>query len=217
MNHYPAKYSNDHFSEDTIIKNNGETLSVVIRGLEFTGNDFDSLSPVVDLTPEQQKYLPLWNDCLCSCHIGCEIPIPIYDQGQESSGKLFIRLDLGDPAENGGLDSEKLKIVLDYKNQSFTGSGAGSWFEDELLEIQRQLPEGIFMKACINCLYSDYSPFGHGLFGFMMCFRNLKSEYTKVTTKVEFWSVHDRFDRMVQETYLCSEFERRIPGTGYRG
>jgi hypothetical protein len=27
----------------------------------------------------------------------------------------------------------------------------------------------------------------------------------------------DRYDRLVQETYLCPEFERRIPGTGYRG
>ncbi|MCE9532807.1 MAG: hypothetical protein K8T89_17050 [Planctomycetes bacterium] len=51
----------------------------------------------------------------------------------------------------------------------------------------------------------------------MMCFRNLKAEYLKVTTKKEFWSVHGRQDRFVQETYLCPEFERRIPGTGYRG
>jgi len=73
------------------------------------------------------------------------------------------------------------------------------------------------MKACINCLYSDYSPLGHGLFGCMMCFRNLKAEYVKVTTKDELWPIHDRYDRLVQETYLCPDFERRIPGTGYRG
>jgi hypothetical protein len=51
----------------------------------------------------------------------------------------------------------------------------------------------------------------------MMCFKNLKNEYLKVTSKDEFWSVHDRFDRLVQETYLCPEFSRRVPGTGYRG
>jgi hypothetical protein len=44
-----------------------------------------------------------------------------------------------------------------------------------------------------------------------------QAQYLKVTTKDEFWTVHDRYDRMVQETYLCPEFERRIPGTGYRG
>jgi hypothetical protein len=217
VNYYPTKYSNDHFSEETTIKNDGEILCVLIQRLEFTGNDFDSLSPIEDLTLEQQKHLPLWDDCLCSCCIECEIPIRIHDQGRESSGKLFVRLDLGAPAKNGGLESEKLKIVLGYKNQIFAGSGESGWFEDELLEIQSQFPNGIFMKACINCLYSDYSPYGHGLFGCMMCFQNLKTEYIKVKTKQEFWSVHDRYDRMVQETYLCSQFERRVPGTGYRG
>ena len=103
------------------------------------------------------------------------------------------------------------------KDGQFAGSGKSGWFEDELREIQLQLPDGLFMRAGINCLYSDYSPYGHGLFGRMMCFRNLKSEYLKVKSRADFWSVHDRYDRMVQETYLCPEFERRIAGTGYLG
>jgi hypothetical protein len=86
-----------------------------------------------------------------------------------------------------------------------------------LLDIQKHLPEGVFMKACINCLYSDYSPLGHGLFGGMMCFRNLKEEYLLVKSKDDLWSVHGRQERMVQETYLCPDFARRVPGTGYRG
>jgi hypothetical protein len=73
------------------------------------------------------------------------------------------------------------------------------------------------MVACINCMYSDYSPYGHGLFGWMMCFRNIREEYRRVRGKADFWSVHDRYDRLVQETYLCPVFERRVPGTGYRG
>ncbi len=217
MNCYPAKYLNDLFSEETIIKNDGEILSVQIRGLKFTGDDFDSLSPIEELTPEQEKHIPLWHSSLCSCCIECEITILIYDQGQETSGTLFVRLDLGAPAKNGGLDSEKVKIVLDYKNEIFGGSGETESFECELLEIQQKLPGGIYMKICINCLYSDYSPLGNGLFGCMMCFRNIKSEYKKVSSKDEFWPVHDRYDRIVQETYLCSQFERRVSGTGYRG
>ncbi|HSY47275.1 MAG TPA: hypothetical protein VLC46_00525 [Thermoanaerobaculia bacterium] len=73
------------------------------------------------------------------------------------------------------------------------------------------------MRACINCLHSDYSPYGHGLFGYMTCFRNRKAEYLRVKSKDDFWKVHDHFEEMVQETYLCPEFERRVPGTGYRG
>ena len=33
------------------------------------------------------------------------------------------------------------------------------------------------MKACINCAISDYSPYGNGLFGNMICFRGNKAGY----------------------------------------
>lgn len=89
--------------------------------------------------------------------------------------------------------------------------------EDKLLKIQKQLPDGLFIQACINCLYSDYSPYGNGVFGCMMCFRKLKQEYLQVKSKQEFFHIHDHFERQVQETWLCDEFERRVPGTGYRG
>ena len=135
----------------------------------------------------------------------------------ETDGTLRVDLVLGDPAPHGAIDREDLHLVLQVDGQTFSSPGTSGRFEDELLGIQVQLPEGVFIKACINCLYSDYSPYGHGLFGGMMCFRNLKAEYLKVTIKDEFWSVHGRQDRLVQETYLCPEFERRRPGTGYRG
>lgn len=84
-------------------------------------------------------------------------------------GDLLVELVLGAPAPNGGLDREQLRIVLEYDGQRFVGPGTSGWFEDELLSIQNQLPDDAFIKACINCLYSDYSPYGHGLFGCMMC------------------------------------------------
>tara|TARA_R110000850_G_scaffold275084_1_gene413662 strand:+ start:2131 stop:2304 length:174 start_codon:yes stop_codon:yes gene_type:complete len=56
-----------------------------------------------------------------------------------------------------------------------------------------------------------------GYLGDMMCFRNLKQEYLQVKSKQEFFHIHDHFERQVQETWLCDEFELRVPGTGYRG
>jgi hypothetical protein len=217
VDHYPTEYSDARGIEWTNIANDSETLRVTSRGLEFSGPDFDSLEPPKDAVPDQLQQFSLNQGCLCSCRIKSEIPVPVQDHGKLVDGVLFIDLILGDPAPNGGLDRELLHIVLEYDGKRIVGSGSSGWFEDELLEIQAQLPEGVFIKACINCLYSDYSPAGHGMFGWMMCFRNLKAEYLKVTTKQEFWSVHNRYDRMVQETYLCPEFERRTPGTGYRG
>jgi hypothetical protein len=216
VDRYPATYSDAHGSEATTIANDSETLRLSLRGVEFVGRDFDSLEPM-DAAPKQLRQFTMNQGCLCSCRIECGIPVPVHDRGRLLSGALLVELVLGDLSPNGGIDREQLRIILEYDGRQVAGPGTSGWFEDELLGIQTQLPEGVFVKACINCLYSDYSPYGHGLFGCMMCFRNLKAEYLKVKTKQEFWSVHGRQDRFVQETYLCPEFERRIPGTGYRG
>ena len=94
--------------------------------------------------------------------------------------------------------------------------------EDEMSDVQRKLPPGTFMKVCINCAFSDYSPYGHGLFGNMICFRANKAGYLVLPSGEDFekdayFNVMDTVSEMVQEIYLCPEFKRRAPGTGYRG
>ena len=80
------------------------------------------------------------------------------------------------------------------------------------------MPEGEYLKACINCAFSDYSPFGHGLFGGLACFRDNKEGYRMVKTKHDLFRVWGTMTGvLVQETFLCREFERRFPDTGYRG
>jgi len=217
MDSYPATYTDVHGTEATVITNDGETLCITIRGVEFKGSDFDLLEPCDDATPDQLKGFSLNQNELCSCRIECAIPILISDRGNPSQGTLTVDLILGDPGPRGSLNRQELQITLACDHGEYAGSGKSGWFEDELLEIQAKLPDGVFMQACINCLYSDYSPCGHGTFGGMMCFRNLKTAYLKVKSKADFWSIHNRYDRIVQETYVCPEFKRRIPGTGYRG
>lgn len=217
MDHYPAKYTDSYGTETTTIINDGETLRMTIRGVEFEGDDFDSFEPHESASIDQLSSFSLHRNELYSCRISCDISVPINRNGEVLAGSLIVELDLGDPIPNSGLDKEQLSIVLKFEELYFSGSGTSGWFEDELIEIQKKLPEGVYIQACINCLYSDYSPYGHGLFGTMMCFRNLKQEYLRVTSKEEFWPVHDRYDRLVQETFLCDDFKRRIPCTGYRG
>jgi len=217
MDSYEATYLDDYGCEITIINNDGETLSLILRGIEFSGSDFDSLSPRKDLEVEKLQQFPLHQNCLCSCSIKCWMTIPLNNHGEITREKLFVDLVLGKPQPNGCLDQEILILSFEYGNYRFVSSGKSGLFENELNEIQSQLPKGVYLLACINCLYSDYSPYGQGMFGCMMCFKNLKTEYLTVRTKDDFWAVHDRYDRMVQETYLCSEFQRRIVGIGYRG
>lgn len=217
MDRYPTIYSDVRGVESTTIESNGEELKITLRGVSFAGRDLESLEPLMDTPPVLLQQFSLHHGDLCSCRLECQIPVPVHDHGVQKSGTFSVELILGDPAPNGGLDREELWITLEYDGRQYVGPGTSGWFEDELLAIQARLPEGVYFKACINCMYSDYSPYGHGLFGWMMCFRNLKAEYRKVTTKREFWAVHDKYDRLVQETYLCPEFERRVPRTGYRG
>jgi hypothetical protein len=214
---FAGTYVDASGSEPIRITNDGETLRTKIRGVEFVGNDLDGLSPVDGTPTEMLCSFTLNQGELCACVLNLEVSIPVVAGQFELQGTLCANLQLGSPADNGRISHERLQLALSYADERVLSSGASGWFEGELLDIQKLLPEGVFMKACINCLYSDYSPYGHGLFGGMMCFRNMKDEYLRVTSKDEFWAVHGRQERMVQETYLCPDFARRLPGTGYRG
>ena len=59
----------------------------------------------------------------------------------------------------------------------------------------------------------DYSPQGYGLVG-IRCHRDAKAQYLAARSKHDFWRVP--WTEEVPETYLCPEYTRRVPGTGYR-
>jgi hypothetical protein len=212
---YEGAYTDARGRDDVLFLNDGETLRVTIRGIEFAGTDFDRLSPVDGRA--EHKDFTLHHRDLCACSFAFDIPIPVIVEGNEVSGRLHVELQIGGPLSAGGLDREQLKLTLEYGEHRVASLGTSGWFEDELARIEEQLPKSVFMKACINCLYSDYSPYGHGLFGGMMCFRNIKAEYLQVKSKRDFFALHGRQDRFVQETHLCPEFSRRVTATGYRG
>ena len=214
---YQGNYTDRSGGGPITIHNDGRTLRTTIRGVTFWGYDFDGLSPKENTPPEKLASFTLQQGDLCSCLIECDIPIPVVVGGERGEGRLHVRLDLGEPADHGGIDRETLSLSLVVGENTFAGSGRSGWFEDELLELQAALPEGTYFKACINCAFSDYSPYGHGLFGDMVCFRDHKEEYLSVKTKADIFRVWDTMTERVQETYLCPEFQRRKRGTGYRG
>jgi hypothetical protein len=213
MARYDGTYSYARGHGVIAFLNDGETLRTRIRGVEFAGPDFDGLSPVdsgADL-----KGFTLNRGELCSCSFAFDIPLPVIVEQSEVSGKLLVELELGAPAPNGGLDRERLKLTLEYAGQRVASSGGSGYFEDELTEIRHQMPKFVFIKACINCLFSDYAPGGQPAFGGMLCFRNIKAEFLQVKSKRDLFAVVRRRDRLVQETYLCPEFSPRILRTSY--
>jgi hypothetical protein len=216
---YRTTYSDRRGIETTIMHNDGATLTLTLRGVLFSGPDFDSLTPDSRSEPKLLDQFSLTNGSLCECIIECEIPLPIIADGVTSSALLVARLRLGSQAANGGLDDESLLLALHVDENVYHSTGKSGWFEDELLALQRVLPDGAYLKTCFNCGLSDYSPGGHGLFGGMVCFRDSKADYRRVKGKSDFFKLMEAVSKplLVQETFLCPQFEKRQPRTGYRG
>jgi hypothetical protein len=198
-----------------MILNDSRELTMLLREVTFAGASFDTLEPIAGSDDRLLQNFTFQLRSLCACRIACKIPILTTDGVGDAI--LGVDLTLGGPTANGGLDREDLFLTLDLDGQTYRSSGKSGWFEDELLDLQKAMPRGNYFKACIGCGFSDYSPSGHGLFGSMACFRNSKEEYLRVKSKGDLFDLWDRNAGRVQETFLCHEFEKRQPGTGYRG
>jgi hypothetical protein len=214
---YAATYRDATGTEAIEIENDHETLRTSIRGLDFAGSDFDALAPVADEMAAQAAGFVLAHGSICACELRWEMPIAVATGDEHEIGRLEVHLLLGMPTATGGIDREDLQLRLVSSRAAVDSAGTSGWFEDELLDIQRKLPEGIYLRACIACGLSDYSPYGHGLFGGLACFREAKTAYRSVSTKQGLFAIWNSATGFVQETYRCPEFERRRPGTGYRG
>jgi hypothetical protein len=110
-------------------------------------------------------------------------------------------------------------LELAHGEQVLRLSARSSDFEAALPQLEKQLPEPGFLKTCLRCKWSDYSPSGTMEFGSMSCFRHLRAEYMALSQrfdKMTFFELEERSED-TQETYLCPDFTLRTPGTGYRG
>jgi len=213
----PTIYQDANGSASTTLQTDGKSLRIKIRDAVFEGEDLDSLSPVADTKPESLQTFRIHQECLCDCRFDVEIPIQVTIPNGVEDGLIKARLDFGKPSSKGGLENEVIKLQLKFHDQEFQSTGKSGWFEDELLELEKQLPAGCHMKLCITCAFSDYSPSGHGMFGCLASFRGNKAEYSQVKSKGDIFRVWGTLTEYVQETHLCEEYELRKPGTGYRG
>lgn len=218
---YPARYKDRFGQEPTTILDSGESLTMEVRGVRFRGRDFDRFQPESVSDPALLASFSFLHGSLCFCVIEADIAVLVVTPTGAVDGLLTFELKLGEPLPTGQMNRERLKVSLAVSGQNYSSEGKTGWFEGEMLDLQGRLPPGTFMKACINCAFSDYSPYGHGLSG-MICFRANKAGYLALPSGEDFdkdpyFDVMDTVSEMVQETHLCPEFEKRVPGTGYRG
>lgn len=214
---YPAIYR-DEFGEETVaIENDGKTLSLVLRGKEFRGRNFHSFG-ISDETHLSEN--PSFNLCLgdlCSYSIDFDIPVILVSNGAEEQIHLHVHIEYGKCDAQNKVNHEVLRLAIEHHGQVYQSGGRNlhSTFDEQLTELNDDLPKDVYLKTCWNCAFSDYYS-ASGMFGEMACFRNTKKAYLKVKSKLELARLWKQRAEDVQETYLCPEFERRQPDVGGR-
>ncbi len=227
---YPCTYTDLKGSEQIMLRNNGQQICTTIRGVNFKGSEFEALDPdeEADDTLLEQfsdfEYSTLNGGkgrSLFNFRLDFVMPLPILTHSKLVTGDLRVHMRLGDDIERDpAYEVDYLKLWLDYEDVHLEARKESGHFEIDLNDIMTQLPNSDSIQTCINCQWSDYSPYGSGMFGTMMCLRNYKTMYQKVFNKTAFLQmVYPEgkaigFD-CVQETYCCDQFEKRDRTFGY--
>ncbi|MBV9579971.1 MAG: hypothetical protein JO057_15385 [Chloroflexi bacterium] len=109
---YPARYRDARGSEATTIENDGHVLRLRVRGVEFTGHDFDSLEAPPELPTDLRDQFDLVHGALAACVLEWEMPTTLVTGDRISAGRIEAELGLGVEGRRGGLTQERLRLVL---------------------------------------------------------------------------------------------------------
>lgn len=218
---WPGRYTDRHGSEEIVFESDGrELIRTTIRGVRFEGETMDDLGALGGEPPE----LPFsfFEGGLCSCLVEWEVAMPVDVAGDGvRPGVLRCALRVGDPAGQGrGLDAETLTVTLRLDGHEYQVVDGPGDLEHALHALQRELPRAARLRACIACAWSDYNPAGSPMMAGLACFRDAKDLYRRVDGKHGphgIFAVWHAQTELVQETWLCEEFEHRTSDHGYRG
>ncbi|MEV6837042.1 DUF6304 family protein [Streptomyces sp. NPDC051133] len=218
---WPGRFTDRHGGEDVVFESDGrELIRTTVRGVRFEGVTMDGLRAVDGEPPEGMFSFSA--GALCSCLLEWEVPFPVERDGEGvREGTLHCALRPADPAGGRcGPGAETLSLELRLDGEAYRSATVPADFEDALCDLQRRLPAGTRMRACVACAWSDYHPVGHGLMADLACFRGAKDAYGRVDGKFGAHGIMETWEartELVQETWLCEQFEHRAPGQGYRG
>jgi hypothetical protein len=81
-------------------------------------------------------------------------------------------------------------------------------FENMILELQKSLPKNYKIETCFFCRFSTYNIYGNDDYGELICLKNHKTEFLKVTDKFSLLDLLTPIENMefVNETDYCDEF-----------
>lgn len=216
MRKYLAKYEDKRGVETTYIKSDGSDMFLTLRGIDFEGSDFDQLT--AEKVDKKKFDFELFTDGsgdLTNFKITVTIPVLFYNSQSEETftENLIAHIEVGETTTIKELDSEINSLNLTSSFGVFKVKKKLEWMEDALVALQNKLPEHIYLKTCLSCKYSNYSPYGNGMFGSIYCFKNIKEQLVTLHDKsdlLDIWTaeaVNKGAMFSVQETFECNEHQ----------
>jgi len=186
------------------LADNGHEIKIVIRDVEFIGSSFARLSSSPAKANLDHFVIDDENH-LCSFRIICEMPILVIHQEQTIEGQLKMNCRVCSPEEEWE-KAAYLQLTLCYNGQIVQSDWCGAGFEEELYNLEKKLPKGIYIKACFNCRFADYNPYvNSGLMGELACFVHTEDKDVIRGKGYDGWR-HPK-PVLVQELHLCSQFQ----------
>lgn len=227
---YKGFYKDSSGTQEIIIVNDFNTLSMEIDGVVFSGSEFndmriDDKAKYADTKLERFTFLQipvfrsdLMLETLCNCSFEIVVPQVIIDKVNNAEFRSGLKIEYYLGNVNSGLKDriEEEKMILALTIDGTLYSGTGDVFEVAFGRIRDQFNDKYYFKNCYGCQFGDYSVFGQSSFGSMLCFLSQKEQYNKVESKADYLELASP-DRCVQEIYCCDNFEIRRKGAGYRG
>ncbi|WP_075342065.1 DUF6304 family protein [Tenacibaculum agarivorans] len=223
---YKGVYRDKKGSHQIKIYNDYEFLSFQLGQFKFEGTSIDDFE-LLDYDKYSSEELERFSFNKIRCGDGFSYEICDYDltliipiqliEGITSEVKtldLKIFSKCGKALRSGAIDKYELCLEITINKIKYTGQG--DLFEIAANDLIKNLKGKYRFNNCFGCSFSDYSVYGQNTFGTMLCFKNQKKKYLKVKTKAQYMNLN-REDRLVQETFLCEEFEIRKNNLGYRG
>ena len=215
MREYPVTYHDKNGTEKTSIKSDGSNLYMTLRGIDFEGTDFEMLTGDIDETKFDYEKFADGSGDLTNFKLSITMPISLFDSQTKKSftAPLTAHIEVGETITVHGLESAINSLTLTTSFGEFSFEKQLEWFEDALLIIQKKLPEHIYLKTCLSCKYSNYSPYGNGLFGSIYCFKRVKDQLLELNGKhdlLHLWTeelIKEGKIVDVQETFDCSHHQ----------
>lgn len=232
---FPAVFSDPNGSAPASVDSMGTWLSLKTRGIRFEGTDgllwnvrdylvshevasikFKFHEPEYakpDLEVSHVGRIPL----LDKFKLDFEIPVKLATtQSNDTSAAPSIEHATIQVSTRHTSQFDSFAIALKMPDGSIVRPelpsidplGYPTSFDDQIKQIQLQLPAKTYLKTCWSCALSEYSPIHKPTFGGLGCFRQW-SGIANIRDKLELlrnWSKHLE---NVQETHSCDSFQRR--------